>query len=225
MSLLILVEDEIIESYEILARKQLGLQRPDRSQIRAQKINTNEVDSVDGWSGLVNSAIEEGRNCIVVVVDEEDASRSLDRPRKLQEIKQAFSNWCESVSSSSPDDSQRNILVSLVISKTCLECWLLADVQAVVSFASGGRRIRYRPNQSGRTNHSTPHQAKNEITQIIRNVNRERNSRRKRKYEKSSAPDICTFINLDRANNNSSLLYFLHQVHCQTSGCINRQSD
>jgi hypothetical protein len=218
MPLLILVEDKIIESYEILARNHLGLERRDRSLLKVQKIELNEVDSLVDWQSLIEDACQTNFDCVVVVIDEEVAWRSTDRPNKLQKIRRAFFSWCDYAERLPNGDSSKNALVSLVISKTCLESWILADAQAVVAFAASGRGVkRYKPKQSGRTEHFDPRRAKNQITQIIQNVDRERKGRSRRSYEKSSSPEICHCIDLNQASQNKVSHTFCSRSRAKTA--------
>ena len=227
MSVLIFVEDKLCQSYDILAREQLGIPRLDRSKVKAQKIELEEVTTLVGWQALVETAHKTGFDCVVVVIDQEVNWQSPDRPDKLRQVQEAYGQWCRWLDILPPNHQIKQTKVSLVVSQTCLECWLLADTQAVVRFAVGkGKSVPdYRPQQSGRTENTHPREAQQQITRILAEVSRRTGHKSRREHEKSMNQDICKYLDPARAQrNNASLAYFLDQVRCERSGCNNRQN-
>jgi hypothetical protein len=122
-----------------------------------------------------------------------------------------------------------NVTVGLVVARTCLECWILADAQAIVKFACRNNRRGYHDApQRGDTETISPSAAADEITRILRVVGKRANKpdTRRLKYEKSAVADIAAKIeNLPVASRrNKSLAEFCERVTCKQSDC-GRQPD
>ena len=202
-------------AYERLARKWCELQGIPCEQVRAIARPLNDI--LDKMRLLVENAVRDGFDCIVFVVDQEVVP---ERKRQIRMIHQQ----CELICRSLADSDRVNVTVGLVVARTCLECWILADVQAVVKSACGkNRRGYYVATQHGNTQLLTPKDAANAITHILREVGRQagKQDTGRIKYEKSAVADIAAKIeNLPVASlRNKSLAEFCERVTCKQSDC------
>jgi hypothetical protein len=166
---------------------------------------------------LVDKAAQDGFDCIVFVVDQEIVP---ERKRQIRLIHQQ----CEQICRSLADSDRVNVNVGLVVARTCLECWILADAQAIVEFACRNNRRGYHDApQRGDTETISPLAATDEITRILREVGKRANKRdpRRLKYEKSAIADIAAKMeNLPVASRrNKSLAEFCERVTCKQSDC------
>jgi hypothetical protein len=165
----------------------------------------------------------DGFHCIVFVLDEETPHA---RPALVNDIRNAFEELCLLLQ----DDQQlQDVKVGLVITRNCLECWLLADVQAIVRFACRrGKQVNYSPAQPGDTERFSPNEAANEITHILREVSKRQGKRdvKRIRYEKSAIADIMqhVIVSPETVDRNRSLVYFCEIVTCERSGCDHPQS-
>jgi hypothetical protein len=216
MGLLISVEDLYGDAYKTLAKKwreQHGV----GGKVKVEQHTPNDIDTADKMHMVIESARRKGCNCVIFVVDEE--SHNPSHSKKLQEFQRAFEELCRNV----PDD----IAVGFIIAHSCLECWLLSDVHAIVRYQAGKRGVRYPPRQSGQTEGYTPPRAVETITHILRQVEKEKDKRKAKRvrYEKSSSGDIAKKMQDlgAAARNNRSLKYFLDMVLCKKDGCEYRQ--
>jgi hypothetical protein len=167
-------------------------------------------------------AKKDGFNCVVFVLDLESSS---ERARFVRDLQSTFAEVCRELQD---DRTVQDMKVGLVVAKSCLESWLLADAQAVVRYACRrGTRVNYHPNQHGDTELLRPGEARDEITHILREVARRRGQRKPRrlKYEKSSTPEMIKQMDElpQAARRNHSLEYFIRRITCETSGCDHPQ--
>jgi hypothetical protein len=176
---------------------------------------------LDQMTRLVENAARDGFDCIVFVVDQEVVS---ERRRQILALHQQ----CEQIRRSLASNELRwNIKVGLVVARTCLECWILADTQAIVEFACRtDPRGYYSAPQPGDTEMISPSAAADRITHILREVGKRANKAdtRRLKYEKSAIADIAAKMsNLDEAGRrNKSLAEFCERVACKQSDCGRR---
>jgi hypothetical protein len=166
----------------------------------------------------VTRAVHDGFECVVFVLDQEASPQRAEFVRDLQS---AFDELCRELEN---DRYLQHMKVGLVVAKSCLESWLLADAQAVVRYACRhGSRVNYQPSQHGNTESLRPGQARNEITHILREVARRRGQHKSRQciYEKSTTPEMIEHMAQlpQAAARNASLRYFFRRVTCATSGC------
>ncbi len=217
MGLLISVEDLYRDAYKILAEKWRD-QRGVGGKVKVEQHTPDEIDTAAKMHKVIESARRKGCNCVIFVVDQE--SHNPSHRDKLQEFQRAFDDLCRNV----PD----GITVGFIIAHSCLECWLLSDVHAIVRYQAGKRGVSYTPDQSSRTERYTPPQAVEAITHILRQVAKEKDHRsaKRVKYEKSSSGDIAKKMqDLEVSKrNNRSLNYFFDRVLCDKDGCEHRQS-
>ena len=202
-------------AYEHLARMWCESQGIPCEQVRAIAPPFNDV--LDKMGLLVEKAVRDGFDCIVFVVDQEVAP---ERKRQIRMIHQQ----CEQICRSLADSDRVNVTVGLVVARTCLECWILADAQAIVEFACHNNRRGYHSaSQRGDTEMLSPSAATEEITHILREVGRRANKpdTKRLKYEKSAVADIAVkIVNLDEASRrNESLAEFCERVTCKQSDC------
>jgi len=201
-------------AYEHLARMWCESQGIPCEQVRAIAPPFNDV--LDKMGLLVEKAVRDGFDCIVFVVDREVAP---ERKRQIRMIHQQ----CEQICRSLADSDRVNVTVGLVVARTCLECWILADAQAIVEFACRNNRQGYHDApQRGDTETISPSAATDEITRILREVGRRAKKDTSRlKYEKSAIAAIAAKMeNLPIASRrNKSLAEFCERVTCKQSDC------
>ncbi len=224
MRLRLYVEDTYFQSYEVLARKWHNITRdqPGVSHIHAMHLRLDRMR--DQMYKHITRAKKDGFNCVVFVLDQESSS---ERTQFIHDLSSTFEKVCRELED---DQYLQDMKVGLVVAKSCLEAWLLADAQAVVRYACRrGTRVNYHPNQRGNTELLSPREACDEITHILREVarrRRQRNSNRFR-YEKSATPEILKQMDElpQAASRNRSLEYFFKRITCETSGCDDLQRD
>jgi len=215
MGLLLSVDDSRNAAYKVLAevwREHCHT----AGEVKIEFHTGDEIETATKMRRIVESAVRKDCHCVMFVVDQEPHDPGRRAP--LQRIVLAFEELCKNL----PTD----ITVGLIVAYSCLECWLLTDVQAIAHFQSGGRGLNYRPNQSGQTERYNPIEAVEEITNIMRQVARERGVRdlKRVKYEKSRAGEIAQHIQcLAAKDRNESLKYFLEMILCDKDGCAYKQ--
>jgi hypothetical protein len=219
------VEDELSEVYEILAAQVLGVdvnrRQSRRQKVRAARLDVSEFTSKDSLLDSVERTYRSGSPCILFILDEEDYNESPDRSNKLAEFRQAFMELCQHLEDLPDNHYLKQVKVTCIITKSCLECWLLADPQAIVAAIRGSSS--YIPKEQNTENHN-PRQARDHIAHIIREVGRRTN---KRQYARMSGHSVKTmgtkialYVAPERARHrNFSLDYFYEMVTCKQSGC------
>ena len=222
----IFVEDELTDPYEILAARALGVNAPDRRQsrrrrVRAARLKMSEFTRMDSLLDTVRRACRAGSRCVLFVLDEEDYNASPDRSTRLTEFREAFEAFCRYLETLPPDDQLRQVKVTRVVSKTCLECWLLADPQAVAQAVGGPSS--YRP-QARNTERHSPRQAREQIAHIVREVGKRTGNRRLARAGSRSVKTIgvkiAPYVEPEQARRrNFSLDYFYDMIRCEQSGC------
>ena len=221
MRLRLYVEDKYFKSYETLATKWHSTTDGQCSvnHVRAVKLGLKKMR--DEMPRYVRRAQKDGFGCVVFVLDQE---KSGQRSALLNDIRAAFERLCQE----QPHNREiRDMKVALVVAKTCLECWILTDVKAIVYFVyfacRRGTRVRYSPQQRGDTEQLDPGEAVNEITHILREVGKRQNKRdlKRIKFEKSQVPDMVDQMNNlpEAIHKNHSLKCFCDTVTCRASGC------
>lgn len=212
MGLLLSVDDRRNAAYKTLAERQRE-QLQMTGEVKVEFHTSDEIETAAKMERIVESARWKGCHCVMFVVDQE--SHDPNRRVPLQRIIHAFVELCKTL----PAD----ITAGLIVAHSCLECWLLTDVQAIVRFQSGGRGVRFAPQQSGQTERDNPTQAAETITHIMRQVAREKGVKdlKRVKYEKSRAGEIAQQMqDLNAAaKRNQSFGYFLEMVLCDKNGC------
>jgi hypothetical protein len=156
-------------------------------------------------------------------MDEEGLPRSPDRPAKLDAFRQAFRELCGHLSRLRADDPLRQLKVTRIVCRRCLESWLAADLQAVVDAVRGLRGIDYRP-PSQRTDDLLPAQASRRLAEVIqeagRRLERQDLKRTTTGTIKSRGASIAEHVDPARARRyNSSLAYFYDMIDGKRSGC------
>lgn len=222
MRLRLYVEDTYFQSYEVLARKWHNTthEQSDVSHVHAMHLRLDRMR--DQMCKHIIRAKKDGFNCVVFVLDQESSS---ERAQFIRDLRSTFEEVCHELEN---DRYLQDMKVGLVVAKSCLETWLLADAQAVVRYACRrGTRVNYHPNQHGNTESLSPKEACDEITHILREVarrRRQRNSNRFR-YEKSATPEMIEQMDElpQAAGRNHSLRYFFRRIACETSGCDDPQ--
>ena len=222
MKLRLYVEDRYFQTYEILATKWHQTSSGRVSQVKAVTLGLDRMR--DFMCEYVYRARRDGFDCVVFVLDREEA---YERAVLIREVRAAFERLCQEL----PTNRElQDVRVGLVIVKSCLECWLLVETQAIVRFACRrGRRVSYTPPQRGDTEQLSPNEAVGEITHILREVARQagRHDVKRIKYEKSAIPDMVQqMTELPQAlSRNHSLSYFCDMITCERSGCDHPQPD
>jgi len=225
LPLQIFVEDQLTQAYEVLALKALRLPTTprDRSRVRASRIDSEDLASMEGLLDLLKRAVASGYDCVMYVLDEEGFLRSPERTGSLQRFGKAFEDLCRYQRGLPAGNPLARARVVRVVCRRCLEGWLLADPQAVVDAVRGGRGVGFRP-RSQQTERLLPEQAAAEIAHLIREVGRRLDRRDLRhvneRMVKSRGKDIAEHLELERARVfNQSLDYFLTMAECRQSGC------
>ncbi len=224
MPLQIFVEDQLVDAYEILARKALGLpaSRSNRREIRAARIDPEELTSRDSLLDLTKRSIAARYATVVFILDQE-GPRSPDRAEKLDSFKRAFRELCDYLAYLRDDDPLRRVKVVRIVCQRCLEGWLAADTLAIVDSLSGAKGTDYKP-VPRRTENLFPEQA----SALIAHIGRELGSRLEKDHLKRLDPrsiktrgkDIAQHVDPARARPyNASLAYFFEMVHGHQSGC------
>lgn len=212
MGLLLSVDDSRNAAYKMLAQVWREQQRAE-GDVKIEFHTADEIETAAKMRRIIVDADRKGYNCAMFVVDQEphDPSKRV----LLERITQAFQELCT--------DLPVGITVGLIVAHSCLECWLLTDVQAIVRFQAGGRGVRFAPQQSGQTERYNPTQAAETITHIMRQVASERDPRKAKRarYEKSRAGEIAQQMQDLRAaaRRNQSFGYFFEMVLCDKDGC------
>jgi len=224
MKLRLYVEDRYFQAYEILARKWHATEGGQCEVDLVQAVRLRPDRIRDGMYKNVIRARHDGFDCVVFALDQEAPH---ERSVLVDDVRAAFEQLCHRLSG---DPELHDVLVGLVIVRSCLECWLLTEVQAIVRFAcSRGGAMNYNPRQSGDTERFSPNQAVAEITHVLREVGRRQGKRnlKRIKYEKSASADIVSHIAAlpEAVDRNCSLAYFCDMVTCQKDGCEHRQPD
>ncbi len=216
MGLLLSVDDSSNAAYKILAenwRRQYGI----NAHVFVEFHSADEIETVSKMRKVIASAQRKQCTCVMFVVDQE--SHDPNKRPLLRRIGQAFDELCT--------DPPKDMTVGLIVAHSCLECWLLTDVQAIVRFQAGNRGVNYIPTQSGQTERYTPLQAGESITHIMRQVARQRGARelKRVRYEKSKSGEIAEQMQelATAAQRNRSLAYFFEMVVCDQNGCEYRQ--
>ena len=219
------VEDELSEVYEILAARVLGVdinrRQSRRQKVRAARLDVSEFTSKDSLLDSVKRTYRSGSPCVLFILDEEDYNESPDRSNKLAKFRQAFMELCQYLANLPHTDDLKQVKITCIITKSCLECWLLADPQAIVTAMRGPSS--YMP-KGHNTEHHNPRQAREQMAHIIREIGRRTN---KRQYTRMSGHSVKTmgtkialYIAPERARlRNFSLDYFYEMITCKQSGC------
>ena len=222
MKLQLYVEDSrSFEAYELLAKKWLQMS-PNRSNVDSVRaIFVPAGDMPESMSRLVENAATDGYHCIAFVLDQETADNRTDL---LQRCRESFDQLCGDVVDRRDGGDFR---IALIIAKSCLECWLLTDTEAVKRAGPGGKYVNYTPEQPGDTQMLAPKEAEAKITHLWREIARRKGQRRRPRYEKSTAVDIAREMNdfSQSSNRNRSFAYFLRMVSCTRDGCHDRQPE
>jgi hypothetical protein len=225
MPLQILVEDRLNEPYEILARKALGLpvEQTNRREIRASVVQISELTSFEGLLNLVKTSQQAGYDCIIFIVDEEITPASADRPDRLSEFRQAFTQLCDHLNELLPQDPLNQVNVIRIVSKRCLESWLATDPQAIIDAVRGKKGVNFNP-PNRNTEDMSPQQASEHIVHIIREVGRQTGKRdllqTRVRNVKRRGRSIALQLRIEQARRrNRSLAYFFDMVSCQRPGC------
>jgi len=216
MGLLLSVDDQRNVAYKVLAeawRAQQGV----TGNVLVEFHSADQIEIATKMQKVIKSAHRKGCDCVMFVVDQE--SHDPSKRDLLKRIRGAFEELCANLS--------EGVTVGLIIAHSCLECWLLTDVQAIVRFQVGKRGVRYNPSQSGRTEKYNPPQAVEAITHIMRLVAQKRGVKdtKRVKYEKSRSGKIAEQMQdlKKAAQRNGSFGYFLEMVVCDQDGCVHRQ--
>jgi hypothetical protein len=224
MPVQIFVEDELVDAYEVLARKALGLSvsRSNRREVRAARIEPDELTSRDGLLDLAQRSLAAGYDTVLFILDQE-GPRSLERAEKLAGFKRAFRELCDHLANLRDDDPLRRVKVVRIVCQRCLEGWLAADPVSIVEALSGPKRANYSPAPQ-RTENLFPEQASALIAQIGRELgNRLEKDHLKRldsRSIKTRGKDIAQHVDPGRARPyNASLAYFFDMVDGRRSGC------
>lgn len=218
------VEDALTDPYEILAARALGVptaRAARRRRVRAARLGVNEFTQVDSLLDVVQRAFDAGSRCVLFILDEEDYNASPDRPDHLAEFRVAFEALCRYLEALPPQVPLKQVKVTRVVSKTCLECWLLADPHAIV-VAVGGPSS-YKPLVRN-TEHHNPRQAREQMAHIVQQVGKrsgkQRLTRTGSRSVKTLGAKIAPYVAPEQARQrNFSLAYFYDMITCQQSGC------
>ncbi|HSF42846.1 MAG TPA: hypothetical protein VLT87_23775 [Thermoanaerobaculia bacterium] len=224
MPLQIFVEDKLVDAYEILARKALGLpgSSSNRREVRAARIDPDELTSRNSLLDLTQRSFAAGYDTILFILDQE-GPRSPERAEKLAGFKRAFHELCDHLGSLKDGDPLRRVKVVRIICQRCLEGWLATDPVAIVEALSGAQGSDYKPAPRN-TENLFPEQASALIAQIGRELgNRLGKDHLKRldpRSIKTRGKDIAQHVDPQRARKcNASLAYFFEMVDGHRSGC------
>ena len=224
MKLRLYVEDRYFQAYEVLAEKWHKTKQGqcEVDLVRAVHLHLDRMR--DEMRRYVVRALKDGFNCVVFMVDQEAPH---ERSELIHDIRSAFDQLCREIVSGR---NLRGLKVGLFIVRSCLECWLLTEAQAIVRFACRrGKRVSYNPRQRGDTELLSPRRASGEITHILRKVAKKAGKRnlKRVKYEKSAVPDMIEQMSElpQAARRNRSLSHFFTLVAGERSGCDQPQSD
>ncbi|GAB4577493.1 MAG: hypothetical protein Fur0022_02240 [Anaerolineales bacterium] len=225
MPVLIFVEDELNEPYEILARKALGLpiERYNRKEVKVSLAKLSDFTSSDRLLNLVSGAYEAGYDCVLFILDHEDSTNSPDRQQKLVDFRNAFDDLCRHLRGLPATNQLRTVNVIRIVALNCLESWLAADPQAIVDAVRGNQGVRYNP-PTRNTESLTPYEAADQIANHIRQVGRLTEKRDLLRAQASNIKRrgkvIAARLDIRRSRNyNRSLAYFIEMVSCEISGC------
>jgi hypothetical protein len=223
MALQIFVEDQLAETYEVLARRAFGAQKPIHARIKASRIDVPDFLSRDGLLDLLERAVRSGFDCVMFILDEEALPDSPERPAQLGKFREAFRQLCHHLGMLPNSDPIRRARVVRVVCRRCLECWLLADPRAVVDSARGLRGLTFDPRGQA-TDDLSPHEAGKKIEHLFHEVGRRLDRRDLRSVSlrgvKSRGKSIAEHLDTGRARrHNRSLAYFFDMVDCHISGC------
>ena len=227
MPLQIFVEDQITDSYEILALRALGFPTSRRNSrvVKASWIEIEELTTLAGLRDLSRRAARAGYDRIAFVLDQE-GPRTPDRQKKLDQFREAFLDLCRELPS---DSSLRHLKLIRIVCKCCLEGWLGADPQAVITSVRGRHGVRYQP-EFRRTDELPPQQAVARVVKIIRSVGHELERQDLIHYSakgiKSRGPSIAEHVDPQRARQyNHSLDYFFKMISSPLNGCEHLQPE
>lgn len=224
MRVQIFVEDELVDAYEILARKALGLptSQSNRREVRAVCIDPEQLTSRDSLLNLTETSFRAKSDIIIFIMDQE-GPESPDRPEKLDSFKRAFRELCDYLANLRDNDPLKRVKVVRIVCQRCLEGWLAADPVAIVEAFSGPKGVNYSPAPQ-RTENLVPKQASARIAHIGRELgNRLGKDHLKRldpRSIKTRGKDIAQHVDPQRARKcNASLAYFFEMVDGHRSGC------
>ncbi|MBE7551881.1 MAG: hypothetical protein HS126_12500 [Anaerolineales bacterium] len=221
----IFVEDELNEAYEILAARSLGVDYQRRNQrrryVQAARLDITEFTSLTNLLDLVTRANRAGSQCVLFIMDEEDYNESPDRSDKLVAFQEAFQQVCAHLANLPDNDILKRVRVTGMICKTCLECWLLAHPQAIVTAVNGPGS--YTPSARDTVAHN-PRQAREQIAHIVREAGKRTKNQKLVRITghsvKSLGTKVAAFVEPQEARQrNFSLAYFYDMITCEQSGC------
>lgn len=224
MPLQIFVEDELVDAYEILARKALGLpaSRSNRREVRAGRIDPEELTSRDSLLDLAGRAHAAGYDTILFILDQE-GPKSPHRAEKLAAFKRAFRELCDHLANLRDDDPLCRVKVVRIVCQRCLEGWLAADPVAIVEAFSGPKKTNYTPAPQ-RTENLFPEQASARIAHIGQELGSRLGKDHLKRLDprsiKTRGKDIALSMEPTRAKPyNASLAYFFEMIDGHRSGC------
>jgi len=221
-NVMLFVEDEVNEAYEILVRKVIGLPLRGATsvRVRAARARLDELTNFTSLLDLTQRAQRAGFQQVVFVMDHEGPGADRGRVNARQQFRDAFQELCDYIDNLPPNDPLHPIHLVRIEVHTCLETWLLSDPPAI-AYAAGDSN--YTPRHR-RTHHLTPREAREAIAHILREVGRRRSKRHLQKLSgtavKSWGKRIASVIDIEQARRfNFSLDYFCRMIETTGDGC------
>lgn len=221
-NIMLFVEDELNEAYEILVRKTLGLPLSGATgyRIRVAKVTLDELTDFDQLLDLTQRAQQSGYNQVVFCMDHEGYDADRGRVQARAQFRRAFQQLCEYIESLPRRDPLKRIRLVRVEVHTCLESWLLSDPPAIARAAGDST---YAPPHRN-THRLTPKQARDEIAHILQEVGRRCSKRHLKKISgsavKSWGKRIAETLDVARARRyNFSLDYFCDKIETNGNSC------
>jgi hypothetical protein len=214
----IFVEDKLCDAYRFLATKALG---SSSLSVHVARVTLNELTSFEDLLDLAQRSQRSGCRQVIFALDHEGHSAAQERVDARRRFQEAFQQLCDHVARLLASDPLKQLRLVRVEVQSCLEAWLLSDPQAIVS---AFRLSDYRPPKARQTEHLSPHQAREQIAHIMREIGKRKGDRRLARMSgravKSEGAKIAKHLDLDRARrNNRSLDYFCEMVAQQGDGC------
>ncbi len=221
-NVMVFVEDELNDAYEILVRKAMGLPLDINpgARIRVVRVTQDELTDYNNLLDLSQRALRSGAQQVVFCMDHEGPGADSGRVQARRQFQEAFRGLCDHIERLSPNDPLKNMLLVRVEVHTCLESWLLSDPPAIARAAGD---YSYIP-PARQTHLLPPHQARQNIAHILNEVGRRRSKRHLRRISASAVRSwghrIAREMDIVNARRyNFSLDYFCAMIETNQNGC------
>ncbi|HGX92569.1 MAG TPA: hypothetical protein ENK35_04560 [Candidatus Tenderia sp.] len=221
-NVMVFVEDELNDAYEILVRKAMGLPLDINSgvRIRVVRVTQDELMDYNNLLDLSQRALRSGAQQVVFCMDHEGPGADPGRVQARRQFREAFQQLCDYIDGLPQSHSLKRIHLARVEVHSCLEAWLLSDPPAIAR-AAGDHS--YMPS-ARQTHQLPPHQARQNIAHILNEVGRRRSKRHLRRISASAVRSwghrIAREMDIVNARRyNFSLNYFCAMIETNRNGC------